>query len=119
MALVALILVAGCTASSPILGAGPARPGDPWLFDDAIRGARAAGYHPISSDPAAGTFELTARFDRSARFLVRCFADGWVSIHVEGPRVERSGDRLVMDRRLRGEYVRLAEEIGGAIPTWP
>lgn len=117
----ALATVCACTVSAPILGAGPARPGDTWLFEDALRGARAAGYHPVAADAEAGSFELVARGDRSGatHFVVQCFSDGWVSIVVAGPGVERAGERFRMSPALRDEYAHLAQEIDGAVPVWP
>lgn len=117
----AVTLVSACTVSTPILGAGPARPGDPMAFDDALRGARAAGYHAVDEEPEAGRFSIVSRTDRSGatRFVVQCYSDGWISIVVVGPRVQRVGDRLVMHPRLRAEYAALAEEVAGAITLWP
>lgn len=113
----ALAVAPACVSTVPILGAGPGRPGDPWLFDDAVRGANAAGYHDVASDPEHGRFEVVARADRTGatRFVVQCFSDGWISIVVTGPRVHREGDHLVLHPRVRAEYTAFAEELGEAL----
>ncbi len=115
--------LAGCASAVPIsiLGGGPGRPGDPRIFDDAVRGAQSAGYQPQQLDPEAGRFSLLARTDRTGRtrFVVQCFADGYVSVVPEGSRVTHQGEELALPPRVRDEYARVTASIVGAIEVRP
>lgn len=117
--LVLAALFSGCrTARAPILGSGPLGTVDGTLFEDVIFAAESAGYRPIELEPAAGRFAVVARSDGrgGTRFVVQCFADGWVSITPTGPGIEMLDDgRLEMPTRVRDEYAALAEEVDRSI----
>lgn len=112
---VVLAFVAGCGgAPVPVLGAGPFEDADAALLDDALTAARTAGYRPTAIEREHGRFEVVARSDGrgATRFVVQCFADGWISIVARGPRVREEADgRFSMPSAVRTEYTALAEEI--------
>jgi hypothetical protein len=111
---VALLLAGGCAVPVTILGAGPLAADDPMILDYALLAVRNEGYRPIELDPNAGRFEVESRSGR-ARFVVQCFADGWISIVPVGPGIDREGDRFSMSRSLRDEYGHLAAAIDDAM----
>lgn len=120
-----IALAFACTAcgtvAAHVLGAGPGTPGDPRIFDDAIRGAQVAGYQPLRIDAEHGRFELVSRVDRSGltRFAVQCHADGWVTIVPSEGALERRGDEVRVSPGLRNEQGRIAAEIGRAVEVRP
>lgn len=119
--LVLMLDACGSSSLAPVLGAGPARPGDPELFRDAVRALSSLGYSPHDLDAPHGTFVVIARSDRTGhtRFTVQCFADGYVSIAPDGGRTTREGEQFRLGRRTHEEYLRLAAALGAGIEVRP
>ncbi len=105
-------LLAGCGGGPvlvPRLGLGPFRPGDSGIYDQAVSAAAAAGHFPTQTDPARGRFVLLATSDpmREIRFVVQCYADGWITVSPDGPRIEAVGSSFRVPREVRAEYAQL------------
>jgi hypothetical protein len=105
-------LIAGCggrSARVPQLGLGPFRPGDGRVFEQTMRAAIATGHLPSQSDPVHGRFVLLASSDpfREIRFVVQCYADGWITVSPQGRRVQVIGETYRVPREIRAEYEQL------------
>jgi hypothetical protein len=116
------LALAGCggVASAP-LAAGPGRPGDPRVLDDAIRGAQLAGYPALRIDAQHGRFEVVARADRSGltRFTVQCWREGWVTVVPTEGAITHRGHEVIVSPRVRDEQRRLAAELSRVIEVRP
>jgi len=107
-----LTFVAGChrTSVMPLLAVGPLRRGDPGVLDEALDAARLSRHPSFRTDAAHGTFSVHVHADptRSARFVIQCSQDGYVTITPEGGGVERHGDVFLLPYEMREEYAELA-----------
>jgi hypothetical protein len=109
---VSLLLAVGCGGGPvrvPQLGLGPFQPGDGSVFEETMRAAIATGHMPTQADPVHGRFVLLATSDpfRETRFVVQCYADGWVTVSPSGRRVEVTGTSFRVPHEVRAEYAQL------------
>lgn len=74
-----------------------------------MRAAIATGHIPTQSDPVHGRFVLLATSDpfREMRFVVQCYADGWVTVSPEGRGVTTIGTTYSVPPAVRAEYAEL------------